>query len=146
MKNKPSPVIVFRSLLFWALAASVLPLYNLLLAVVWIIPPRQRHAVIMSATAYFTFLLKYIGGISYEVTGLEHLPLEPAIIVSNHQSAWETVVFNQIFPQSVWIMKKEVLNIPFYGWGVRALSPIAIDRQRGEDSLFQIIRQGRLRM
>ncbi len=146
MRNKPTLSIIVSSCIFWPLATASLPFYNLLLLIVWPIPPRLRHSLVMSATAYFTFLLKYVGKIDYQVTGLENLPCDPAIIVSNHQSAWETVVFNRIFPQSVWIMKKEVLSIPLYGWGVRALSPIAIDRQRGEDSLLQVIRQSRERM
>lgn len=109
------------------------------------IHPRKKHAIIMSASAYFAFLLKYVGGINYRVSGTEKIPNTPVIFAGNHQSAWETMMLNRFLPPLVWIMKKEIFNVPFYGWGVRALSTIAIDRSRGESSLLQIINQGKER-
>jgi 1-acyl-sn-glycerol-3-phosphate acyltransferase len=99
----------------------------------------------ISAARYFTFLLKYLGGIKYTVAGLQNIPKQPAIFAGNHQSAWETVVLNCFLPPCVWIMKKEIFKIPFYGWGVRAMSTIAIDRSRGEDAMSQVIKQGKER-
>lgn len=145
MKNKLTLMIIIRSFLFWVLAIFSLPIYNLLIIFIWPFPAKARHRIITSATHYYMFLLKYIGGIKYTITGLENLSSSPAIIAANHQSAWETVAFNVIFPPLVWIMKKEVLAIPLFGWGARMASPIAIDRKRGEDALAQVISQGRKR-
>src|SRR6185312_6516222 len=71
-----------------------------------------------------------ICGIRYVVRGMERVPRGPFIILSKHQSAWETLAFQVIFPPQVWVLKKELLWIPLFGWGLAMLSPIAIDRGR----------------
>ncbi len=145
MEHKLSLSIIIRSLLFWFFSVLALPVYVIVAALIIPLPPKLRHKIIMTAPIYFTFLLKYVGGIKYTVRGLENIPKTPAIFAGNHQSAWETVVLNCFLPPCVWIMKKEVFNIPFYGWAVRALSTIAIDRKNGENSMAQVIRQGKQR-
>ena len=67
-------------------------------------------------------------------------------MLSKHQSAWETLAFQKIFPPQVWVLKKELLHIPFFGWGLAMTSPIAINRSQGKAALKQIIRQGRDRL
>ena len=62
-------------------------------------------------------------------------PREPCIILAKHESAWETLAFQVIFPPQVWVVKRELLWIPFFGWGLAMLSPIAIDRRRGARAL-----------
>jgi 1-acyl-sn-glycerol-3-phosphate acyltransferase len=145
MNQRLTLSIIIRSILFWILSAAVLPGYCLIALCIIPLNPRLRHRIVISAAKYFTFLLKHLGQIKYTVSGLENIPNTPAIFVGNHQSAWETAALNSILPPSVWIMKKELLNIPFFGWGIRALSAIAIDRSRGEDALAQVISQGKQR-
>lgn len=146
MKDKKVTLgIVVRSAIFWTLSASSLPFYCILGLFIAPLAPQKRHAIMMTAARYFTYLLQTVGQIKYRVSGLDNIPDQPAIFAGNHQSAWETVVLNCFLPPCVWIMKKEVFSIPFYGWGVRALSTIAIDRKKGEDSLAQVIRQGKQR-
>lgn len=81
-------------------------------------------------------------GLSHEVSGLENIPDEAAIIMCKHQSAWETLALQLIFPPQVWILKRELLWIPIYGWGLAAMNPIAIDRSSKMRALKQIVRQG----
>lgn len=143
MKCKLTPSIVIRSIAFWVLSASVLPFYAILALLIMKLKPQTRHMIIRSAAYYFTFLLVHVGRIKYKVVGLDNVDKSrPSIYVGNHQSAWETVALNCFLPPLVWIMKKEVFKIPFYGWAVRAMSTIAIDRSKGEDSLQQVITQG----
>jgi 1-acyl-sn-glycerol-3-phosphate acyltransferase len=78
--------------------------------------------------------------------GAENIPKKPTIVLSKHQSAWETLAFQQIFPPQVWVLKKELLHFPFFGWGLAMTSPIAINRSQGKAALKQIIRQGRDRL
>ena len=92
------------------------------------------------------FLARFICGVRYCVLGTENIPRKPTIVLSKHQSAWETLAFQQIFPPQVWVLKKELLHIPFFGWGLAMTSPIAINRSRGKAALKQIIRQGRDRL
>ena len=89
---------------------------------------------------------RFICGVRYCVLGTENIPKKPTIVLSKHQSAWETLAFQQIFPPQVWVLKKELLHIPFFGWGLAMTSPIAINRSRGKAALKQIIRQGRDRL
>ncbi len=88
------------------------------------------------------FLLRVICGIKYRVLGAEHIPKTPSIVLSKHQSAWETLAFQKIFPPQVWVLKKELLRIPFFGWGLAMTSPIAIDRSSGKAALEQVVEQG----
>lgn len=80
--------------------------------------------------------------IDYQVEGMEHLPSAPSVIIANHQSAWETVIFQKIFPAQSYLLKKELLWIPFFGWGLAANEPIAIDRGQKTKALHQLISQG----
>ena len=88
-----------------------------------------------------------ICGIRYRVLGAENLPPPPCIVLSKHQSAWETLAFQDIFPPQVWVVKRELLWIPFFGWGLALLSPIAIDRgARRRARCSQLLEQGRERL
>ena len=67
----------------------------------------------------------WVLGIRYRVVGAENIPREPCVILGKHESAWETLAFQVIFPPQVWVVKRELLWIPFFGWGLAMLSPIA---------------------
>ena len=66
--------------------------------------------------------------LTFTVSGIENIPSSPCIIFSKHQSAWETLALQKIFPPQVWVLKRELLWLPFFGWGLAMTSPIAIDR------------------
>ncbi len=92
------------------------------------------------------FLLKHLCGLDYRVEGREHLPGGAAIILSKHQSAWETIAFQEIFPPQTWVLKRELMWIPLFGWALALLRPIAIDRSAGRKAIEQVIEQGRERL
>lgn len=82
--------------------------------------------------------------IRHRVSGYEHLPAGPAVILSKHQSAWETIAFRAIFGRPLsWVVKRSLLRIPFYGWALQALEEIGIDREAGRDALRHLDREGR---
>lgn len=93
-----------------------------------------------------SILTKYIAGISYQVEGKENIPNENVIVFSKHQSTWETNFLLTLFPQLTIILKRELLRIPIYGWGLAAAGPIAINRGSGRASLKQINEQGNTRL
>ncbi len=74
------------------------------------------------------WLVEKMCGVKYQVEGLDNIPDEPCVIMCKHQSAWETLVLQAVFPPQVWVLKRELLWIPFFGWGLAVLNPIAIDR------------------
>ena len=88
-------------------------------------------------------------GIRPRVTGLENMPAEPCVILSKHQSAWETMTLQDLLPNgayAVFVLKKELLRVPFIGWGLAAMKMISIDRAAGKKALDQVVVQGRERL
>ena len=89
------------------------------------------------------WVLKYLCHIDYRVEGRENIPEdESCIIFSKHQSALETMMVQRIFPPLTFVVKRELLSLPFFGWGLRAIDPIAIDRKAGRKAITQIAEQG----
>ncbi len=89
------------------------------------------------------WLLKKFCGIDYEIRGLEKLPQEACIIACKHQSAWETFVMHLIFRHPVYAYKKELEKIPFYGWYLKVMSGIKVNRKGGASALKDLIKQAK---
>jgi 1-acyl-sn-glycerol-3-phosphate acyltransferase len=137
---------LLRSALFALALALVTPPYALLALATFPLPRLLRYRVISGWSRLVLFLSRIIIGIDWKVEGEEHLPARPSVILSKHQSAWETLAFQKIFPPQVHVLKRELLWIPFFGWGLALMSPIAIDRARGPAALRSIARRGRERL
>ena len=88
------------------------------------------------------WVLKHLCNIDYRVEGKENIPDEACIIFSKHQSALETMMVQRVFPPLTFVVKKELLWLPFFGWGLRALDPIGIDRKAGRRAIVQVVEQG----
>lgn len=90
---------------------------------------------------------RYLCGIRYQIHGVENIPKNNRFIIfSKHQSTWETLFHLFYFSHMSIILKKELLNIPFFGWGLRAIRPIAIDRNAGRAAITELNRQGEIRL
>lgn len=89
------------------------------------------------------FLARAICGITYEVRGCEHMSNQPVIYASKHQSAWDTIIFLTLFPAPAYILKRELLRIPLWGWYLWRMKMIAIDRSAGAGSLKDMLRQSK---
>lgn len=135
-----------RSGLFALALCVVTPPYALLALATFPLPRHARYRVISGWSRLVIRLSRLVLGIDWRVEGAENLPRTPAIILSKHQSAWETMAFQLIFPPQVHVLKRELLWIPFFGWGLALMSPIAIDRRRGLAALRNIARRGRERL
>jgi 1-acyl-sn-glycerol-3-phosphate acyltransferase len=84
--------------------------------------------------------------VDYSVTGREHLPVGGAVVFLKHSSTWETVAQILIFPRQCWVLKRELIWIPMFGWALRRLKPIAIDRKSGATAVQQVLSQGQSRL
>jgi 1-acyl-sn-glycerol-3-phosphate acyltransferase len=135
-----------RSGLFALALLIVTPPYALLALATFPLPRLARYRVISGWSRLVVLLARALLGIRWRVEGAEHLPARPAVILSKHQSAWETMAFQLIFPPQVHVLKRELLWIPFFGWGLALMSPIAIDRRRGIAAMRNIARRGRERL
>ncbi len=108
------------------------------------IQSRYRYYLLWNAFTLWWF--KITCGVKYDVSGKENIPNEVCVILANHQSPWETLFLYWEFRPVCAILKKELLNIPFFGWGLRLLNPIAIDRSKRNKSLQQLLDQGKNRL
>ena len=107
------------------------------------------HAAAAFARLYAAIMLRWVAlslGITYEVQGWEHVPAGPVVLMAKHQSAWETLFMEAKFPTQCWIVKRELLWLPFVGWGLLAIRCIAIDRSSGMSAREQIVEQGAKRL
>ena len=137
---------LLRSALFALGLCLVTPPYALLALLTFPLPRMARYRIISGWSCVVVFLAKTILRIDWRVEGRENLPSRPSVILAKHQSAWETMAFQLIFPPQVLVLKRELLWIPFFGWGLALMSPIAINRSRGVASLRAIARRGRERL
>jgi 1-acyl-sn-glycerol-3-phosphate acyltransferase len=90
--------------------------------------------------------LKWTCELDYVVEGRENLPAGNHIALWKHSSSWETIAMAVVFPQQVWVLKRELLLIPFVGWGIRQLHAIGIDRRSKHTAVSQIVTQGKQRL
>lgn len=137
---------LLRSALFNAVMWSSVLVYAPLALLTAPLPYAARHRFIMQWPRFHLWLLKPLCGIDHQVEGLVHLPRTPAVILANHQSTWETLGFTQIFPPHTWVLKRELMWLPLFGWALALLKPIAIDRGAGRRAVDQVIAQGRARL
>jgi len=115
---------------------------------VWMpLPLRWRYRLTVGWPRLAIWAAKVILGLRWQTKGWENLPDSPAIVLSKHQSAWETMFFAAYLPRDVcFVYKRELHHIPFFGWGLALLRMIPIDRSKGRDAVDQVIRVGRQRL
>jgi 1-acyl-sn-glycerol-3-phosphate acyltransferase len=137
---------LLRSILFNLIQACATVVVSLLSLFTFGMAPVPRNRLLAVWARAMVWLSRHLLGIRYRVEGLEHLPGGPAILLAKHQSAWETIAFQVIFPPLCFVLKRELLRIPFFGWGLAMTSPIAIDRSAGREALREIEAQGAKRL
>lgn len=139
-------MVFLRSLVFLLLQIVITPLYSLLAIFTFPFPPLARYRFISGWAKIMLWLLRVVCGIRMEVRGAQNIPQQPCIILCKHQSAWETIALQKVFPPQVWVLKRELLKLPFFGWGLAMTSPIAIDRSDGKAAVKQLLQQGKQRL
>lgn len=135
-----------RSALFLLVQLVTTPVFAVIALLTFPLPRATRHWIIGRWSFLTLFFVRHLLGIGYRVLGRENIPERPSVILSKHQSAWETLAFQEIFPPQVWVLKKSLLWIPFLGWGLAMMSPIAIDRSRTREAMKHTVEQGRHRL
>ena len=136
-------MIYIRSCLFYlGEALSTIP-FVLLAFIALPFPPVTRSWLIARWAWFATWWLKVCCGLSHEVHGQENIPDEPCVFACSHQSTWEAIITQTFLPALAWVLKKELFKIPFFGWGLWATKPIAIDRQNQHSALEQVVSQGK---
>ncbi|GHT83913.1 1-acyl-sn-glycerol-3-phosphate acyltransferase [Betaproteobacteria bacterium] len=137
---------LLRSLIFTVLAVFITAFFALLGMLCFWARPMLRHRLVTGWVPTMMWTVRHVLGIRYRVIGQENIPAGPAVILSKHQSAWETIALQQIFPPLCYVLKRELLWIPFLGWGLAAIPSIAINRSAGQNALSQVVEKGRKRL
>lgn len=139
-------MLFLRSLLFFVGQVLTAPIFTLIALLAMPLNPITRNDLISGWARSMLWWLKVTCNIRHEITGLENIPNSPSIILAKHQSAWETLAFQAIFPTQVYVLKRELLMIPIFGWGLAMSSPIAIDRSAGREALKKLVANGKARL
>ena len=137
---------LFRSLLFTTYMMASACVFGAVMTLGFWLPYRAQFAIARCWARILFWVLKRLCGLDFTVEGRERIPPGNHILMSNHTSAWETVAPFLIFPPQVWVLKRELLWIPFVGWGLKLLRPIAINRGLGHRAVNQVIEQGKSRL
>jgi len=133
---------LLRSVIFFIVSLLVTAFYGVLVPPFSFVSQKIGYALARSWGLQIVRLAKLICGIDYNILGMENLPSTPSIIMAKHQSAWETVSLLALMPRASWIIKRELVYVPFVGWALASLKSIAIDRKSGKAARDQILEQG----
>lgn len=131
-----------RALLFsFGMLASIGICAPLIVMGFWM-PFVHRYRLSQIWSGFNVWWLRCTCGIDYRLSGTQHIPDRPVIVMAKHQSTWETLFLNWYLPPVAWVVKRELLWLPLFGWALALLRPIAINRQAGSSAVKQVIRKG----
>jgi 1-acyl-sn-glycerol-3-phosphate acyltransferase len=139
-------MLVIRSLIFLLLQIVITAVFSAFVLLTFPLGRLTRYRIISQWAKMMLPILRVVCGIRHEVRGIENLPKQPCIVMCKHQSAWETLALQVIFPPQVWVLKRELLWIPLFGWALALTSPIAIKRSDGKSAMKQLLKQGKERL
>jgi 1-acyl-sn-glycerol-3-phosphate acyltransferase len=140
------PVLWLRSLAFWLVFFLSIIVYATVLMISFPVPFRLRWSLVQSWARMMLWWLKVTCRLTHEIRGREFIPAGAGIVFSKHQSTWETIALQLIFPPQVWVAKRELLWIPFFGWGLVLMKCIAINRGSGRAAIRQLVSVGKRRL
>lgn len=133
-----------RALLYFLLTTVITVGYFVVCFILWPFSKEIRYRNIRTWTMVNIWLLKVICGINYHIEGEENIPRDRAgVVFCKHQSAWETFLVPRFFRSATVIVKKELFWVPFFGWGLASIAPIAINRSAKKSAMQQIIEKGK---
>ena len=138
--------LYLRSFAFWIVFASLIPVFAVLLMLSFPFPFEKRFALTHLWSKITINWLQLTCNLRYEVQGIENISTTPGIIFAKHQSTWETLTLNFWFTPQTWVIKRELLWLPFFGWGAYMMEPIALNRGAGKKAIDQLVEQGRDRL
>jgi len=139
-------MLYLRALLNW-LGFYVLLLQDAIVLLLLLPAPyRWRNAYNAFTARMMLGWLRITCGLDYRVTGMENIPDHSVVVLCNHQSTWETIALQALLPAQVWVLKRELLWLPVFGWILWAVRSIAINRSRGTSAMEQLMEQGKQRL
>lgn len=139
-------MLVVRSLVFQGYFFASVMVFALLVVLCAPFPYRVRFSVARTWCRSMLWAGKAICGLDYVVEGRENIPDEPCVIMIKHSTVFEAYAQLVVFPPQTWVVKRELMWIPIFGWGLALLKPIAIDRSAGSTAVAQVVEKGGRRL
>ena len=137
---------LIRSSLFYLGLIPLTVAYSIISILILPLNRPTRYKIITGWARACLKWLKLTCDLSWAVEGLENITQTPGVIMCKHQSAWETISLQLIFPRQSQVIKRELVWIPFFGWGLASLNPIAIDRKSNVRALKSVLTKGEERI
>ncbi|MCF8198552.1 MAG: 1-acyl-sn-glycerol-3-phosphate acyltransferase [Sulfuritalea sp.] len=137
---------VLRSLLFLVILLVVTPPYTLGVILCRPLPHHMRRRSVVPWVNFTIWLVKHVLGIPYRLVGAENIPDHACIVLAKHQSAWETLMLQEVFKDTVFVWRKEIKYLPFFGWALASIPMIETDRTATKTTLKRLVEQGRDRL
>ena len=138
--------LVIRSTCFWILFLPGVLLCATLVSLSYYLPLGLRVGMIKIWIAWSLLCLRLTCGLKYVVEGRENIPDNGFIVMSKHSSTWETIAIQRFFRPMVWVVKRELTWIPFFGWALKAMNAIALNRGTGRKAINQLIQESQKHM
>jgi 1-acyl-sn-glycerol-3-phosphate acyltransferase len=135
-----------RSLLYTAFLFLSVPVHATAVLMLGPFGHRVYYRVAVNWAQVNLWMLRKLCGLDFVVEGLEHVPARPCVLYWKHESVWETMAGALLLPPQTWVVKRELMWLPFFGWGLALLKPIAINRAAGRTAVKQVIAQGQERL
>ncbi len=135
-----------RSAIFWVFFLPMILFLASLLSLTFFMPLGFRIGIIHLWIGYSLGCLRLICGLSYQVEGLENIPDHGFIVMSKHSSTWETIAIQRFFRPMVWVVKRELTWIPFFGWALKSMNAIALNRGTGRKAINQLVHESQVSM
>lgn len=135
-------ILFVRSAMFFLTQIISVVIYAPICLFALPLPFPTRHRFVTLWVHLNLWCLAKVCSLEYQVEGKENIPKTAGVVLSKHESAWETFSLQAVFQPQIWVLKRELLWIPFLGWGLAVLNPISIDRDAGHRALGQLVRKG----
>ncbi len=138
----PRFILYLRSLIYWFGFLLTTIIFGLLIVLLFFMPADFRLWIAKLWAYSNLWLLKVICKLHYTVEGKAHITPHNAIVLSKHQSTWETMALHAIIPLGRWVFKRELMFIPIFGWALALTDPISINRGAGRKAVNQLVMKG----
>lgn len=140
------PMQFLGSLIFTSLLLVLTPLWGLVMFALFFVPQRGQFRFANAWAHTLLWCLKVLCRLDYRVQGLENLPAGAHVAMWKHSSSWETIAQMVVLPRQVWVLKRELMWVPFVGWGLALTRPIAVNRAAGHSAVKLVVEQGKKRI
>ena len=135
-----------RTLLFYIGFVAITVSASLVTCSLFFLPFKRLQRLATTGNSMVMVWLRLTCNIQVKVLGNENIPKHACVILSNHQSTWEAFFMQWFFQPANFILKRELLWIPFFGWALFLMNPIAIKRSRPSSAIRYVLKQGTKRL